>query len=169
MTAEPATLELREVAPPEPLLPDFGLWPWWIVAGTTLLLVLVIFRLMRRRKSVAVDPVKLREAAYREAEAALTAVTAGSPRDAAVQASLVVRKYLSVAARDPALFETHEEFIARHGALEALNDQTRAAAGEGFARLAALKYAPGDPGTDAAGVVAESHRLLRTLHQGFAA
>jgi len=37
-----------------------------------------------------------------------------------VLASLILREYLSSAAGDPALFETHEEFISRHDALQSL-------------------------------------------------
>ena len=84
-----------------------------------------------------------------------------------MQTSLILRRYLSLAAEDPALFETHEEFIARNDALLSLSDAARAACATGFARLAACKYAPEVPAMAPATVVAEAHELLETLHRGF--
>jgi hypothetical protein len=163
-------LELLDAASPESLLPDHGLWPWW--AGAVPLAVAIavaLYLVFRKRKAAAKDPRKVREAAFREAVAALPDIQTDDPRDAAVQCSLVLRKFLSVAAADPALFETHEEFIARQDALLALSENARAAAGSGFSRLAALKYGPEIPGTPAADVIAESRGLLETLHHGFTA
>lgn len=163
-------LELQDAASPEALLPDHGLWPWW--SGAVLLAVaiaVILFLVFRKRKTAAADPRKLREDAFREALGALSAIKADDPRDSAVQCSLVLRKYLSVAAADPALFETHEEFIARRDALHALTESARAAAESGFGRLAALKYGPEIPGTPAVDVISESRGLLETLHHGFTA
>lgn len=161
------TLELRDAPPPDPLLPGIGLWPWCFAAALPVIALLVRL-LVKRRKPAAVDPLKIRTQARNEAVAALDAVKSTDPRDAAVQSSLVLRKYLSLAAQDPALFETHEEFIARHDAMAGLNEIARAAAAEGFSRLAALKYAPVSPQADAAAVLTDSRRLLDTLHHGFA-
>jgi hypothetical protein len=163
-------LELQDAASPEALLPDHGLWPTW---ATFVLLALVIavalYLAFRKRKAVPEDPRRIREDAFRAAQAALSTIRIDDPRDAAVQCSLVLRKYLSIAAADPALFETHEEFIARRDALQALTDAARSAAESGFGRLAALKYGPEIPGTPAADVVAESRALLESLHHGFTA
>lgn len=167
MTAA-TTLELLDAPPPDPLLPGIGLWPWCFAAALPVI-ALIVWLLLKRRKPVAVDPLKIREQARNEAGAALDAVKTTDPRDAAVRSSLILRRYLSLAASDPALFETHEEFIARHDALARLNENARAAAGEGFYRLAALKYAPAIPQADAAAILADSRRLLDTLHHGFAA
>lgn len=162
-------LELQETAPPEALLPDHGPWPWWLAAGVAVAVILVALWLVRKRKSPAADPRKIRENAYNEALAAIAEIHSRDAREAAVRCSLVVRKYLSVSAADPALYETHEEFIARQDALKALTGAARAAADAGFSRLAALKYGPQAPGTPAADVIAESRGLLETLHHGFAA
>ena len=74
-----------------------------------------------------------------------------------------------VRAGDPALFETHEEFVARHDALAALSADARHAAESGFSRLVALKYSPEIPQGDPKEVISDSRALLKTLHQGFAA
>jgi hypothetical protein len=163
-------LELQDAPSPETLLPDHGLWPWWANAVLLAIVIgVVLFLVFRKRKTAAVDPRKVREEAFREALGALTNSRTDDPRDAAVQCSLVLRKYLSVAAADPALFETHEEFIARRDALQSLTEAARAAAASGFESLAALKYGPEIPGTPSAKVIAESRGLLETLHHGFTA
>ena len=84
-----------------------------------------------------------------------------------MQTSLILRKYLSLAADDPALFETQEEFIARNDALVSLTETARAACAAGFARLAAFKYAPEVPDVPPAAVVDNARELLETLHRGF--
>jgi hypothetical protein len=170
MNENTITLELRDAVNPEALLPGHGLWWWWVVAGVLALAVgMVVFMLLIRGKVKPPDPALLRESAYREALAALSQNPPADTREAAVLASLSVRKYLSVAAADPALFETHEEFVSRHDALQALMPEARDAATAGFARLAALKYAPVAPDLSASGVLTESRELLQTLHRGFAA
>jgi hypothetical protein len=170
MNKKPAGLELQHAPSPEALLPDHGLWPWWAAAVLSALVIAVmLFLVFRKRKNATEDPRKVRDDAFRDALAALSSVRTDDPRDAAVQSSLVLRKYLSAAADDPALYETHEEFIARRDALQVLSENARAAAESGFGRLAALKYGPEIPGTPAADVVAESRGLLKTLHHGFSA
>jgi hypothetical protein len=170
MNSESTTLELRDAAIPDALMPGYGLEWWWLVAGIFALAVLLVVVMLRiRGKAQAPAAAMQREAAYREAMAALAGTAPADARAAAVLSSLAVRKYLSVAAADPALFETHEEFIARHDALNAFKPEARAAAESGFSRLAALKYAPQQPAATSANVIAESRTLLQTLHHGFAA
>jgi hypothetical protein len=71
-------------------------------------------------------------------------------------------------AGDPSLFETHEEFLARHDGLLAFRSEARTAAQSGFSRLAALKYAPVTPSIAPTEVVADARTLLETLHHGLA-
>lgn len=159
---------LMEPAAPELLVPDYGLWPWFVAAAVAIVIGIIVMVVVRKRK-VEANPQLARNVAYAEASAALAAVTAENARNSAVQASLILRKYLSTAAGDPALFETHEEFISRHDALKPLKTEARAATERGFTRLAALKYAPEIPAANPTEVVTESRALLETLHHGFAA
>lgn len=168
MAAQSKGFELMEPASPEALVPDHGLWFWAVAAAVVLVLALIGVWFLRK-KVKPVDPRVVRNAAFEEAVASLTATTADNARDAAVKSSLILRKYLAAAAVDPALYETHEEFVSRHDALKALTSDARAAAESGFAKLAALKYAPGLTSDDPAAVVAEARALLETLHHGFAA
>ena len=167
MNEEASRLVLQDSAAPLELIPDHGLWPWWLAVGIIVLSILAVWIFLKMRKPKPEDITKLRVNAYREALAALDSTKAADAREAAVQTSLILRKYLSIAASDPALYETHEEFISRQDALLALTTDARNATENGFSNLAALKYAPEIPGKTAAEVIAESRSLLETLHHGF--
>lgn len=168
MDETPQTFELQEPASLENLIPSVGYTPWVIGGVLLLLLLLVVFAIFKSRKPAAgADAEALRRAAYLEAGTALAKIQAASPREAAVQTSLIIRRYLSIAVGDPALFETHEEFISRRDSLSKLSPDAREACGRGFDHLAALKYAPEVPAGEPAAVVAEGHSLLNTLHHGF--
>lgn len=162
-----ATYELKEPASPEPLLPhEYSVAGWFAAAFLTLVLVSA-WLVWRRRRHTPGHPRDVRLLAYQEATCALEKITAVQAREAAVQASLILRQYLALAAHDPALFETHEEFISRQDALKALSESARAACATGFAQLAALKYAPQDPDMAATAVVSTARGLLDKLHHGF--
>ncbi len=170
MNGNPQKLELLEAPSPESLLPDSGFSQWWIIAGVALLVLIMVVVIMiaRKRKSSAPSTQTLRHAARAEAVEALSKIIVTDARDAAIQCSLILRRYLSIAAGDPALFETHEEFISRHDALLQLTAETRLVAATGFTRLATMKYAPEIPAEPAAGkIISDSRSLLETLHHGF--
>lgn len=170
MKGKPHDLELLEAPSPESLLPESGFSQWWIVAGVALLVLIVVILIVWKRRSPVPNTATLRNAAYADAVAEFTHITATDARDAAIQCSLILRRYLSIAAADPALFETHEEFISRHDALQSLTVESRLAAAAGFTRLATLKYAPDIPADAAAEkIIPESRALLETLHHGFTA
>ena len=168
MPEKSSSFELLEPASPEVLVPDSRIEPWMIVAAAVVMLILA-FLIFRKKKKSPIDPLAIRRTALAEAAAALDKIDGIQARDAAVRASLVLRKYLAVATGDPALFETHEETISRHDALKDFSDEARDAAGTAFSRLAALKYAAGIPDVSAQDVVGASRALLHTLHQGFRA
>jgi hypothetical protein len=168
MESEPSSLALKPPPPPDALLPK-SVFPWWatamIVVGV-LMLVLVIVKLTRKKKPV--DPLTLRRQAY---EAALRSINEASPsdgREAATQASLILRRYLATVSGDPALFETHEEFIARRDSLKSLAEEAREAARVQFDRLAALKYSKDIRAADSAPIFESSRALLETLNRAFA-
>ena len=168
MDSAPTSLELRPPPAPDALLPKQFFPPWavaMIVAGV-LLLGFVLVRLLTRKRSVT--PATLRQRAYLEALREMEAVQAANGREAATVSSLVLRRYLSTVTGDPTLFETHEEFVLRHGALASLPEPARVAAVEGFGRLAALKYAREPGREEPAPVIQSSRTLLETLHHAFA-
>jgi hypothetical protein len=170
MEEKTATFELMEPRSPESLVPNPWVEPWMIIIAVILMLVaLGAVWFFMRKKSVPVDPRALREAARAEAAAALDAIGEIPAREAAVVSSLVLRKYLSTAAGDPALFETHEETISRHEAFKSFSDEARSSASIGFSRLAAIKYSAVVPDMNREQVVTGSRNLLEILHHGFRA
>jgi hypothetical protein len=169
MNEKTASFELLEPASPESLVPDSWVEPWMlVVAGVFALLILggILFKLKRKP---AASVRSQREAAHADALAALEAIDAKAARAAAVQSSLILRKYLVEVANDPALFETHEETISRHEAFKGFSDEARITTQAAFTRLATLKYAHQVPDVAPIHVVAESRALLETLHHGFLA
>lgn len=169
MNGKPDDLKLLEASSPESLLPESGFSQWWIIAGVALFVfIIIVILIVWKRRSPVSGMTNLRHAAYANALTEFSCTTASDVRDAAIQCSLILRKYLSVAAGDPALFETHEEFISRHDALQPLTGEARLAAANGFTRLATLKYAPDIPAeATAEEIIQQSRALLETLHHGF--
>lgn len=169
MEEKPTSFELRPPPPAEPLLPS-GPAAWQIaLAAVALLFLILLIVLLTRRSKKTVDPTTLRTRAYREALRALEEARPPTSREAATFSSLVLRRYLAVAASDPALYETHEEFIARRDSLAKLPEPVKAATVEGFANLAALKYSKESAEGEPAPVITSSRELLETLNLAFAA
>ncbi|MEY3898337.1 MAG: hypothetical protein RLZZ214_3858 [Verrucomicrobiota bacterium] len=169
MNEKAGKFELMEPPSPEALVPDSWFEPWMLAVAVIVVLAVLAFLLLRKKKAIPFDPQAAREAAHTEAAGALAQIDSTHARDAAVQASLILRKYLSLAAGDPALFETHEETLSRHEAFNGFSDEARHAAGSGFSRLAALKYSPAPPDVAPSTVITESNSLLEILHHGFKA
>jgi hypothetical protein len=166
---EPDAPKLTLLDPPDPsgLLPEpIPFLLWLAVAGGILLVTLIVF-LVRRRKRRGPTALELREAAYKNAKNSLSTVNAQDARDAAVQVSLILRRYLSLAAGDPSLYETHEEFITRHDSLAALSPSAREQCAERFARLASLKYGRDTPTDPIETITTDAFSLLEILHHGF--
>ncbi len=161
--------ELLPPPSPDALIPDSPVETWMIVAAVLVVVALLALVVFRKKKSPAAIQREARHAAHAEAVAALAAISPTGTRDAAIQCSLILRKYLVVAANDPALFETHEETLSRHEAFNSFSEESRLAATNGFTRLAALKYAPAVEEVPVADVISESRALLETLHHGFQA
>ncbi len=159
--------ELLEPQSPETLVPDSWIEPWMIILLVLFILAVVALFIFRRKKKNTLDPEAVRLAAYQEASQAFAKIGEVTTREAAVQASLILRKYLSVVASDPALFETHEETISRHEALKKFTEPARETAKNAFSRLASLKYAKEIPDAPASNIITDGAHLLETLHHGF--
>lgn len=167
MSEKTNNFELLEPPSPDALIPDSWLDPWIIPAAVALIIALLIIVFYRKKKSTAESLPEVRNLAYQEALSGLENITYSETREVSVQCSLILRKYLSTAANDPSLFETHEEYLSRHQALTKFTIEARAAANQGFNRLSTLKYSKEIPNTDVGEVISESRTLLETLHHGF--
>lgn len=167
---EKPSFELHEPPAPEHLLPQPGMPLAWVLAGlAAALLVTILLLIVFRRRQKAADPNAARAEAFKKADRALAGAKPSGTREAATIASLVLRRYLAEAARDPALFETQEEFVARHGALASFSPEARESAATGFRKLAAMKYGSEQPVGEPAAVLTDARALLTTLDQAFKA
>jgi len=169
MNEKSSSFKLMEPTSPEALVPASWVEPWMIFSLVLLLLVVLAYFAFRKKRPVLVDPLAARRTAHAEAVAALGGIGDVIPREAAVRCSLILRRYLSVVVNDPALFETHEEYISRHESLKDFSEEARGSATLGFARLAAIKYSPGEADMDTTQVIAGSHYLLEILNQSLPA
>lgn len=168
MESAPKDLRLIETPPPDDLLIAPGLL-WWGVVGACVVLVAILALWLwmdrRRPKLPAPDPL----AAYAAASAALEACSATDPRQAALEASLILRRYLATAVGEPSLYETHEQFVARHNSLAALGDELRGRVGAFLGQLVHLKYAAETAqGPDAASILTQTGELLGALKEELA-
>lgn len=169
MNEKPDIFELKEPTSPEALVPASLVEPWMIFTLVLLLLAVLAFFAFKKKRPPILDPSAARRTAHREAASALASIGDVIPRQAAVQCSLILRRYLSVVANDPALFETHEEYVSRHESLKNFTEEARGSAALGFARLAAVKYSPGAADMDTPQVIAGSQFLLEILDHGMQA
>lgn len=130
---------------------------------------LLLWWFLRTKKVRPAAPADVRREAHFQAAKSLELIGAVPGREAAVEASLVLRRYLAVVGNDPALYETREETLARHGVFNAFSEAARGEARRVFRHLAELKYAADVPSVAASDVVTEARALLETLHHGFQA
>lgn len=160
------SLQLREPVPVQDLLPEAG-WPWWawalLVTGC-LIIVLTTAIIIRRRKKTShsskIDP----EAAYQRARNAIDQTLDTPPSEASVALSIALRQYLADVSDDPSLYETHQEFIARHSALHGIPLPLREKTANLLTRLAEQKYNR-SPLASVADLADESRHLLDELHR----
>lgn len=169
MNEKTNSFELREPASPEALVPASWVEPWMVLTLIFPVLIILAFFVFKKKRSPVTDPSATRRAAFNEAAAALAGIGSVLPREAAVQSSLILRRYLSVVANDPALFETHEEYVSRHEALKNFSEDARGSTALGFARLAAIKYSPATADMDTPQVISGSQSLLEILNHGLQA
>lgn len=135
---------LHDIPDPEPLLPgiEVPLWFWVVlITGVCAAAAFLFFFLRRREQSAPSDNSVFEEA--RESLGKLPASHAGRPvSEIAVEASLIMRHYLALALQEPALYETHEEFIMRSDALANLPTGARNRLAPLLNQLAEAKYGP---------------------------
>jgi len=165
------TFELHPPPPPDKLLPGpgWGIPTWQIAVAAGALLLIVVLIILAVRKKRPVDLGALRKRAYQDALRCLDEARPAGSREAATLSSFVLRRYLAVVARDPSLYETHEEFVARHDVLRNVSDDTRHQTVEGFGHLASLKYGRETRAGEGGPVIDSSRSLLETLHRALAA
>jgi hypothetical protein len=156
--------ELHDIADPQPLLPgiEVPLWFWIClaaVAGSALGALLLFLR-----RSLRPCPPEA-HSFYDESRLAFERLRESLPgrslAEIATEASLLLRHYLVLALQEPALYETHEEFLVRADALQGLPAGARHRLAPLLSQLAAAKYGPSSTNHETADALVAS--CLETL------
>ena len=116
-------------------------WGIWIILASILLAVAIAVIVLIRRKGRIPSETAIRDIS-------MLRNTHPSLRQAAVEFSLILRKYLVGETKDPALYETQQEFNRRADALTALPSELQAPTRDLLDRMASLKYEPDTPEND---------------------
>lgn len=137
-------LGLHDIPDPEPLLPGIAvpLWFWILFATVITGGATALFLILRRKTQPAAKP----DTSYLDSRNALkdlhSSLADQSLAEVATGASLILRHYLATTLQEPALYETHEEFIMRSDALEKLPAGARDRLAPLLTQLAEAKYGP---------------------------
>jgi hypothetical protein len=160
------SLELSESRDAIEFVPTWEPQFWWLFVAFALFGILVLLIFVVTRKKPNIDSLKEKREAYLEAKSALAEEARGDVREKAIRVSMILRSYLAKTMNEPALYETQEEFVARHDGLKDLPDSVKSEVGFFFSKLAAIKYAPDDVvGLEIQGTVAEEGAaLLERIH-----
>ncbi len=159
------SLELAESRDAIDLVPTWDPQLWWIFAAIAGIAAIVLLMVLLFRKRPVIDTLKEKREAYLQAKAAFSEEEVTDPRKSAIQVSMILRRYLARSMNEPALFETHEEFISRHDGLKDLSEDLKSEVAAFFSKLAAAKYAPDDiVSVDAKSTHTEGAALLERIH-----
>ncbi|MFK7851555.1 MAG: DUF4381 family protein [Akkermansiaceae bacterium] len=145
------------------LVPSWELQWWWFVAFAVLI-GLVVFFVSRLRKQRPIDPEEAERKAFQRAKRDLERLDENDDRAESVQVSIILRRYLADSKDEPALFQTHEEFIARHDALSDLGEDIKQSVGDFFAYLAKMKYSPKEGAVESKQLRERANDLLERMH-----
>ncbi|MBK1826066.1 hypothetical protein [Haloferula rosea] len=160
-------LQLRELVPVDSLVVEPG-WQWWvwaIIAVTSALIVTTIVAIIRDKSGLAAArrPVD-HSAAYQRALEEIEASSSLPAHEAATRISGAIRLYLATVCGDPSLFETHQEFLGRHEALQHFPENIREQVSTVLCQLAAMKY--DQPRSETLpNIGQQSREVIEQLHQ----
>lgn len=158
--------QLERDIPPDSFMDQVWLTPlgWSLLATLAVVLIALAVWLMVRKKRPA-PPLPTQE------ELALSAIDrleADLPplRECSLRLSMILRSFLTGEAKDPALFETHQEFNLRVDALSSLPEPVQQPTRELLEIMAEIKYAGDVPqDRDKARQLCEDTRaLIERIH-----
>lgn len=136
--------ELAESHEAIDLVPTWELEWWWIALPVAALVMVGLLGYFLLRKTRTEDPNKNKREAFQQALSELAQLDASLGKENVIMVSLAMRKYLAKSMNEPALYETHEEFIGRHDAIKDLDENLKSEISAYFTQLAAIKYGPGE-------------------------
>ncbi len=166
MEEKSKSFELAESREAIDLVPTWDPQLWWIFAAFIVIVIIVFLVALLLRKKSVFDASKEKSEAYLEAKVAFSECDELGPRESAIRVSMILRRYLARSMNEPALYETHDEFIARHDGLKDLPNDLKCGVAALFSKLAAVKYAPDDiVNVEAHSTTAEGGSLLERIHK----
>lgn len=157
---------LHDIPSPDPLLPSLSP-PWWIwlllgslLAGAACALI----QFLSRHSSTPSSSDNCFRDSCEALEEFRPILGELSIAEVATKTSLILRHYLALALEEPALYETHEEFLLRSDALQKLPRGARERLAPLLSELATAKYAPSriDPSASKR-IVDDSLRTLQGI------
>jgi hypothetical protein len=134
--------ELAESHDAMDLVPNWELEWWHIVLSSSVLILVFFLGYLFLRKSKIQNPNQVKILAYQEALAEFGKLHVSIGKENVIIVSLVLRRYLAKVMNEPALYETHEEFIGRHDAIKDFSEDLKLEITNYFSKLAAIKYGP---------------------------
>lgn len=162
--------QLRELVPPDSLVLEPG-WPWWawvLLSCVAILLIYGIIRLTSQKGRPPQIPRIDYRGAYQRAIEEIESSANLPLHESATRISGAIRLYLATVCHDSSLFETHEEFLGRHQALQDFPESVREQVSTTLCQLAALKY--DQPRSQAAPSLGQQSRaVIDQLHQSIPA
>ena len=141
-------------------------WESWTIAGF-ILLVITVLSIVIWRKSKRVKPQSSEELnlqAYKTTIANLALCPSEDPTETATECSIILRRYLIKVTGDPALFETHEEWVARRDSIESLGSSIQQSVEDLCSKLAESKYTPADAKTEPGVMIEDTRQLIEAVH-----
>jgi hypothetical protein len=156
--------ELHDIIDPAPLLPGMHV-PWyaWLILAFVIVAAigLLIYFLTRPKPAAPGSVASIYEESRKHLELLLGTIDKQPLSQVATEASFSVRRYLAACLSEPALYETHEEFLLRDDALDRLPTGTRDKLNPLLEKLATLKYSPSHTDPENAEIILK--KSLNTL------
>jgi Tfp pilus assembly protein PilN len=143
-------------------------WEFWLIVMVALSLVSFILFFILRKKAHAKPGQTLLEQARARLDKLKAESSILEPQTTAVSVSLIIRQYLEAVFKDPALFETNEEFTLRPNALEKLHPDCRQAVSKHLAALSELKYFPSAEHDHILDLINQAAHILTQIEQSVA-
>ena len=135
---------LHDIPSPEPFLPSLSL-PWWtwLLPGALLVgAACALIQFLRRHSAAPPSSDNCFRDSCEALEKFRPILGELSIAEVATKTSLILRHYLALALEEPALYETHEEFLLRSDALQNLPRGARERLTPLLSELASAKYGP---------------------------
>lgn len=165
MAEDQNSFELVESREAIELIPQRDIPAWWFAVALAVILIVVGLTMIFSKTNKPIDPRTREREAFSRAKEAFGSLGTKGVRDTAVSVSQIMRRYLADAMDEPALFETHEEFVSRHDVLKDYPEELKVETGNFFSQLAAVKYAPEIPdGCDSCKIAEGGMKILERMH-----